>query len=126
MSREHTGTITIKTLADGTRAFHLRFIVNYIERLAATVRRAIPPELVPDEADVDDLCRIYALLILTKGEQMTPEDVHDAWATWMTMQDPDHESLKPFHDLDVETRREDAPFLRALQAVARDLQDAAR
>jgi integrase len=26
MSREHTGTITIKTLADGTRAFHLRFI----------------------------------------------------------------------------------------------------
>ena len=26
MSREHTGTITIRTLSDGTRAFHLRFI----------------------------------------------------------------------------------------------------
>src|SRR5215207_4085220 len=26
MSREHTGTITVKTLSDGTRAFHLRFI----------------------------------------------------------------------------------------------------
>lgn len=26
MSREHTGTITIKTLSDGTRAFYLRFI----------------------------------------------------------------------------------------------------
>ena len=100
--------------------------MNYIDRVAALVHRALPTDLVPDEADVDDLCRIYALLVLAKGEQMNVEDVHDAWATWMSMKEPDHESLKPFRELDPDTRREDAPFLLALQAVARDLQDDAR
>lgn len=97
--------------------------MNYIDELAEAVRAALPAELLPDDPDVRNLCRIYALLILTKRTEITAEDVHDAWATWTAMHDPGHESLKPFAELDAETRREDAPFLQALLAVAARLRD---
>ena len=48
------------------------------------------------------------------------EDVHDAWAAWMSEQNPKHQSLKPLGELPAEIQRADQPYLDAIRAVARD------
>lgn len=93
--------------------------MNYIEKTAAEIRDQIPDDLLPAEEDLDELFRLYALLARTKGEAVTAEDVHDAWATWTINRGEDHESVKPYSDLDPSTRREDNPFVDAIRAVAR-------
>jgi hypothetical protein len=95
--------------------------VTYLDRIAGAIKDRIPPELLPDEDRLDDLFRLYALLARIKGEQVTEEDVHDAWALWMLQQDGDHESIKPFSELDPSTRQEDQPFVEAIRAVATGL-----
>lgn len=74
------------------------------------------------------LVRYYALLVLTKGEKITLEDVHDAWAMNMNFkpQSPncyghEHRSIKPFEKLDVDVREKDRKFLVALLTVAKEL-----
>jgi hypothetical protein len=52
---------------------------------------------------------MYAILALTLGDNVRAKDVHDAWATWMSQHDPDHESIKPFDDLDKDTQAQDEP-----------------
>jgi hypothetical protein len=69
-------------------------------------------------AGADDLFRLYALLVRVKGEAVTAEDVHDAWSIWMLGQRADHESMKPYAELDPSTREADDPFLEAIRAVA--------
>ena len=60
----------------------------------------------------------YAVLLRAKGAGTQATDVHDAWSAWMIGVDPGHESIRPFDDLDPETRREDSPFLLAIRAAA--------
>lgn len=36
---------------------------------------------------------------MAKGERVVLEDVHDAWAAWMSEQDQKHQSLKPLCEL---------------------------
>ncbi|WP_240805812.1 hypothetical protein [Streptomyces sp. BPSDS2] len=62
---------------------------------------------------------MYAVLLKAKGEQVTDEDVHDAWSAWMQSVDSTHEALIPFGDLDPETRAFDAPYADAIRAAAR-------
>ncbi len=78
------------------------------------MRRALPAGTAADRT----LCRLYALLVLTKGASVGAEDVHDAWATWMAMRGEPHRSLVPFAELDEETRVADEPYLAALRRVA--------
>jgi hypothetical protein len=73
---------------------------------------------LPDEDDLDDLFLLYALLARTKGQAVTSEDVHDAWAVWTLSRGEDHEAIKPYSELDASTRREDQPFVEAIRAVA--------
>jgi hypothetical protein len=91
--------------------------VTYIDDLADLVRRELPKNARPDEGAAD-LYRLYALLVLVRGEQTTLRDVHDAWSTWMTSREPAHESLRPFTELDPHTREEDRPYLDAILRVA--------
>ena len=56
-----------------------------------------------------------------KGTDTPSEDIHDSWAAWMAEKDPAHEALKPFEELDSATRREDAPYVRAVRTVAERL-----
>lgn len=79
----------------------------------------MPPNLLPD-GDISSLFRMYAVLAMAKGEGVVLEDVHDAWAAWMSGQNPEHQSLKPLRELPAETRRADQPYLDAIRAVARD------
>lgn len=78
------------------------------------MRAALPDVHAADET----LCRLYALLVLTKGPEVSARDVHDAWSTWMTMRGEPHPALVPYDELDERTRREDEPYLAALRAVA--------
>ena len=66
-----------------------------------------------------DLFRIYAVLAMAKGDRVVLEDVHDAWAAWMSGQDPTHRSLMPLRQLPADVQRADQPFLDAIRAVAR-------
>ncbi len=91
--------------------------MSYVAEIAAQLRREVPPDVLPD-GDTELLFLIYAVLALTVGERATSEHVHDAWAAWMTNKDPAHESIKPFAELDLETRHEDEPFVEAIRKVA--------
>lgn len=93
--------------------------MNYIDDLAEAIRRLVPPQLLP-EGDTTGLFRIYAVLALAKGDGVRLEDVHDAWAAWMSGRDPKHQSLKPLRELPVEIQRSDQPYLQAIRTVARD------
>lgn len=92
--------------------------MSYVDRVAEQIRDALPIASRP-EAHANELYRLYALLALVSGESTTLENVHDAWSAWMTAHDPDHESLRPFRELDPETRGEDRPYLAAIVQVAR-------
>lgn len=93
--------------------------MNYLEELADAIKAEIPTELLPD-GDTHLLFLLYALLARAKGEQVASEDVHDAWAVWMTTRREDHEALLEYSRLDSSTRAEDDPFTAAIRRVARD------
>jgi hypothetical protein len=92
--------------------------MTYLDNTAAAIKAHVPEDLLPDEPRVDELFRLYALLARVKGTSVTAEDVHDAWSLWMIGEDGDHKSIKPYDELDPETRREDQPFVDAIRAVA--------
>lgn len=92
-------------------------MTTYLERDADLIRQCLPAGAeAPDGSE--ELFLVYAVLLRAKGADTQAADVHDAWSAWMVGVDPDHESLRPFEELDAETRREDSPFLTAIRAAA--------
>ena len=98
--------------------------MTYLDALADEIRAAVPPDLVPDD-DVTELFRVYAVLLLAKGDAVTGSDVHNAWVAWMLGRGERHPSLVPFADLNRPTQAEDRPFVLAIRAVARDREERA-
>lgn len=94
--------------------------MSYLDDTAAAIKARVPVHVLPEESDLSELFRLYALLARVKGERVTSEDVHDAWVLWMLREDPQHSSIKPFNELGPSTRREDSPFVDAIRAVAKD------
>lgn len=94
--------------------------LNYIEKLARQIADRIPTSKLPAERDMA-LFRMYSVLALAKGREVTSEDVHNAWAAWMCGVDPNHVSLVPFERLPRHVAAEDAPYVEAIHAVAREL-----
>lgn len=86
--------------------------MNYIDRVAQLIGEQIPDDAMPGNPKV--LLRLYAVLLLAKGEGITPADVHNAWSAWMAEQDPVHPSLVPFDDLPRHVAQDDEPFVRAI------------
>jgi len=76
--------------------------------------------------DDENLVRLYALLALVKGDNVTLEDVHDAWAMDMNFKKKnhpycyghDHKSIVPFDQLSVETQERDRDYMEAIKEVA--------
>lgn len=91
--------------------------LNYIAVLARKIEAEIAEDARP-AAHADELYRLYALLRLVKGADVTLNDVHDAWAVWMSGIDPMHPSLVPFDQLDSDTREEDRTYADAIRTVA--------
>ncbi|MFJ3219517.1 hypothetical protein ACIPLC_26775 [Kitasatospora sp. NPDC086801] len=94
--------------------------MTYLDDLADLIRSCLPPTVVPP-AGSDDLFRIYAVLLRAKGEQVTDEDVHDAWSAWMQSVNAAHHALVSFQDLPLETRTLDAPYAEAIRVAARKM-----
>jgi hypothetical protein len=92
--------------------------MTYLDALADEIRRTVPSDALPDE-DTSSLFRIYAVLLLAKGEEVTREDVHNAWVAWMLDKGETHEAFVPFAKLSAETQAEDSPFMVAVRTVAR-------
>lgn len=76
-----------------------------------------------------NLIRLYALLVLVKGENVTLEDIHDAWSMDMNFKDitppfcygHEHRSIVPFDQLSKETQNKDREYLDALISVAKEI-----
>lgn len=89
----------------------------YLDELARAIRREVPEDRLP-AGDTTELFRMYAVLLLAKGEQVTRADVHNAWVAWMAASEPSHDALVPFERLDAQTQSEDSPFVVAIRTVA--------
>jgi hypothetical protein len=94
--------------------------MSYLDDVATTIRAHVPAEALPS-GELDALFRLYAVLALAKGDKVTAEDVHNAWAAWMQASDPDHDSLRPVDELDDVTQAADEPYVDAIRAAAREL-----
>jgi hypothetical protein len=94
--------------------------VNYLDRLAAEIQRTADPDSRPPDEDLP-LYRLYAVLALAKGQDVTAEDVHNAWAAWASDHQPDSPSLLPYKELSLGAQRKDQPFVDAIHRVAERL-----
>jgi hypothetical protein len=93
--------------------------MNYLDRVALDIAAIAQPCEMPSETDLV-LYRIYAVLGLAKGQAVTKEDVHNAWAAWTSTYRPGHASLVPFAELSPLVQSLDQPYVNAIhQAVAR-------
>ena len=94
--------------------------MNYIDQVALAIETEVPAESRPDH-DATRLFRLYAVLALSKGINVSLQDVHDAWSAWMAETDPGHPALVPFDDLSREKQNEDQPYAVAIRIVAQSL-----
>jgi hypothetical protein len=92
--------------------------LNYIDEIAAEIRRVMTGDTSPPE-----LLRMYALLVLVTGERTTAENIHDAWSAWRVATRPEHRSLVPFRQLSSEVQALDDPYAAAICQVARERRD---
>jgi hypothetical protein len=94
-----------------------KYGVNYLEILAAEIQRTADPDSTPPDGDLP-LYRLYAVLLLAKGEAVEAEDVHNAWVAWASDHDPDSRHLIPFKELSLPVQRKDQAFVDAIRSVA--------
>lgn len=93
-------------------------MTSYLDHDAHRIRACLPDGVsVPANSEI--LFRLYAALLRAKGADTQLSDVHDAWAVWMSIVEPDHEAIRPFDELDATTRHKDEPFLAAIRKAAR-------
>jgi hypothetical protein len=64
------------------------------------------------------LLNLYALLVMTKGVKTSLKDVHDAWALWRNITNPDHRSLIPFDQLNPAVQELDREYMNAIHVAA--------
>jgi hypothetical protein len=94
--------------------------VTYLEELARDIRMFVPAGVLPG-GNMTDLFVAYAVLLLAKGEQVSAEDVHNAWVGWMISKGERHESMVPLAELTAEVQAKDFPFVIAIRSVAQRL-----
>jgi hypothetical protein len=92
--------------------------MSYLTEAAQLIRENLPADAQPP-TDADDLFLLYAVLLRSKGEQVTAADVHDAWVAWMEPRNPDHAAIVPFDELSAATQDMDCSYLRAIHAAAK-------
>lgn len=94
--------------------------MNYLDIVAAEVHRTADPEATPPDEDLP-LYRLYAVLLLAKGRDVTAEDVHNAWAAWASEHEPENRHLIPFKELSLSVQRKDQAYVDAIHQVAEDM-----
>lgn len=96
---------------------------SYLDRIAAEIRRVADPNAASLDEDLL-LYRLYAVLLLAKGENVTAEDVHNAWAAWASECEPESRNILPFKELSVSVQRKDQLYVDAIHQVARSIRPA--
>jgi len=86
---------------------------NYVQLATFALRR----ELGYSDLEPDLEC-LYVLLVLTRGEQTTLQNVHDAWAVWRTQTNPQHKSCIHFEDLSLEVQELDREYMQAIRGAS--------
>jgi len=89
--------------------------MNYINK----TKDLLEEELKMKGTSYEDLLDVYALLVLTVGENCTNEHIHNAWSVWQNKTQPEHKSLKPFKKLTKEIQDLDELYRQAVLKVAR-------
>lgn len=95
-----------------------RTAASYLDVAGSEIKNYLPGK--HKRGTPADLLRLYAVILLAKGDQVTLADVHNAWSVWAQDQQPNDNSIKPFRDLSPEVQQLDAPFVEAIRQVARD------
>lgn len=103
--------------------------MNYIETIAKAVYdegqklRATPSptNTITENEESMDLYCLYALLVLTTGIRTTNEDVHNAYAAWLTPHDAQAECLVPYAELPLFVQDMDTIYAEAIREVASKL-----
>lgn len=90
---------------------------NYIRDIAKQIQGKVDQTRLPSKG-VDELFDTYAVLALAKGQDVTNEDVHNAWSAWAVKFDPHSESLVPFADLPPHVQADDVRFTEAIREVS--------
>ena len=93
---------------------------SYLDQIAAEIRRNADPDAALSDEDLP-LYRIYAVLLLAKGRDVTAEDVHNAWAAWASEHEPESRHLLPFKELSLRVQRKDQLYVDAIHQVAERL-----
>ncbi len=94
--------------------------MNYLDKIAAEIQRVSDPDARPPDEDLP-LYRLYAVLLLAKGQEVTGEDVHNAWVAWASDHDPESRHLIPFKELSIRVQRKDDAYVKAIHQVAESL-----
>lgn len=89
---------------------------SYLDEISTEIRRTAEPEAVENEEDLL-LYRVYAVLLLAKGEKVSAEDVHNAWAVWACEHEPNSKSLIPFQELSPSAQSKDSVYVEAIHKV---------
>lgn len=93
---------------------------SYIDKIAAEIRRTADPKAAQAGEDLP-LYRLYAVLLLAKGPNVTAEDVHNAWAAWASEHEPESWNLLPFKELSLQVQSKDQLYADAIHQVADDM-----
>lgn len=99
----------------------MSYVSDARSALIANYPDAYPDAGGAETAEEERLIDLYALLVLTTGEETTLEDVHEAWGVWRSRAAPDHKSLVPFEELAYEVRENDRPYAEAIRAAAKTI-----
>lgn len=99
----------------------MQTIEPYIDTIAVEIQRTAEPGAVLQHEDLP-LYRLYAVLLLAKGQDVTAEDVHNAWAAWASEHEPENENLLPFKELSFHVQRKDQLYVDAIHQVAVHMQ----
>ena len=94
--------------------------MNYLDLLASKVYQAAHPETTPHDFNLP-LYRLYAVLVLAKGQQVTAEDVHNAWSAWASEHALQNQNIIPFKELSSHTQSKDHLYVQAIHDVARHI-----
>jgi hypothetical protein len=94
---------------------------SYLDEVGAAIARELDAK--DGTSTPPGLLRLYAVLLLAKGQTVTPEDVHNAWSAWTQHRDPSNQSIRPFDELDASVKEMDNPFVRAIRLAARSAPD---
>jgi hypothetical protein len=94
---------------------------SYLDMIATEIQRSADPNATHQSEDLP-LYRLYAVLLLAKGQAVTAEDVHNAWVAWASEYEPENRNLLPFKELSLSVQRKDQRYVDAIYQVAERLQ----